>query len=85
MARKKRKRNHKPSTPRPICGWCGKPIAEGAESDNYYEIDEQWATLGGPTMGPVHKAHVREEDHPLYEQLPHMVFTGVPAELDHLW
>jgi hypothetical protein len=69
------------SRQRSICGWCGKPIAPGSESDNYYEVDEQWITSVGAVMGPVHKSHVREEDHPLYDQMPHIVFTGLPDEL----
>jgi hypothetical protein len=32
-------------------------------------------------MAHVHKAHVREEDHPLYDQMPHIVFAGLPDEL----
>jgi hypothetical protein len=83
--KKKRTQNNSAGqeSPRPrlICGWCGKSIRPGEESDNYYEVDEQWISQVGSAMGPVHKAHVREEDHPLYDQMPHIVFTGLPDEL----
>jgi hypothetical protein len=75
---RKKKRTHRPNL---ICGWCGESIQPGEESDNLYEVDEQWISQVGSAMGPVHKAHVREEDHPLYDQMPHIVFTGLPDEL----
>jgi hypothetical protein len=78
---RKKKRTSRPSRPRLICGWYGGPIRPEKESDNYYEVDEQWIALVRTPMGPVHKAHVREEDHPLYDQMPHIVFTGLPDEL----
>jgi hypothetical protein len=87
MTRKKRKRGE-PRPERgqhPLCGWCGKPIAYGAESDNFYEAGDEWIAKGVPHMGPVHKSHVPEEDHPLYEQMPHIVLTGLPSELEELW
>ena len=87
MARNKRKRSasQPERRPRPLCGWCGKPIASGAGSDNFYEADQEWIAKGVPPMGPVHKSHVPEEDHPLYEQMPHIVLTGLPSELEDLW
>lgn len=64
-----------------ICGWCGTPIRPGDESDNLYEPDDAYADHL-PAMAYVHKEHVRLEDHPLYDQMPHIVFTGLPDELE---
>jgi transcription elongation factor Elf1 len=80
MSTKKRKRKQKQATPRLICGWCGKRIDLGEESDNLYEPDDAYAEQV-PAMAHVHKYHVREEDHPLYDVMPDIVFNGVPESL----
>lgn len=64
-----------------MCGWCGKPILPGDESSHLYEPDVAYQHLL-PPMAHVHKAHVSEEDHPLYEYMPHIVFTGLPDILE---
>ena len=69
------------SRPRLICGWCGEPIRPGEKSDNLYEPDDAYKDQIKTAMAHVHKAHVPEEDHPMYEQMPHIVFTGLPDEL----
>jgi hypothetical protein len=82
---RKKKRTHRPGTgqesSRLICGWCGEPIRPGEASDNLYEPDEAYADRIPTAMAYVHKAHVPLEDHPLYEQMPHIVFTGLPDDL----
>ena len=87
MARKKRKRGqYRPKHgPRPLCGYCGKPIAYGERSNNLYERDAAYRDRIPTEMAYVHKSHVPEEDHPLYDQMPHIVLTGLPPYLEELW
>ena len=83
MSKNRRKKHlSQPSDPLPICGWCGKSIQSGEESDNLYEPDAAYSNHIPTAMARVHKAHVPEEDHPLYDQMPHIVFTGLPDALD---
>ncbi len=90
MSRKRKKNKARPTAqahqPRPqmICGWCGERIRPGAESDNLYEPDAAYEHLVSG-MAYVHKAHVREEDHPLYDQMPHIVFQGLPEPLEGVY
>jgi hypothetical protein len=82
---RKKKRTHQPNTgqpsPRLICGWCGEAIQSGEESDNLYEPDEAYAGHIPTAMAYVHTAHMPEEDHPFYEQMPYIGFTGLPGDL----
>ncbi len=41
-----------------------------------YEAEAKGVT----SMGHVHAEHVPLEEHPMYEQMPHIVFTGLPDE-----
>ncbi len=80
MSRKRKKHNKAVALEPEICRWCGEPIAPGEESGNLYEAGAEAEAKGVTSMGPVHAEHVPEEDHPMYEQMPHIVFTGLPDE-----
>lgn len=87
MNRKKKKlssKQNQSSHPYKLCGWCGKPIQSGDESDCVYEIDVAYEHLPFVT-GYVHKKHVLLEDHPLFDQMPDIVYTGLPAALEGVY
>ncbi len=81
--RRKRKKHNEAATPAPvpeICRWCGESITPGEESGNLYEPGAEAEAKGVTSMGHVHAEHVSLEEHPMYEQMPHIVFTGLPDE-----
>jgi hypothetical protein len=83
MSKARRARNRyrfPPKSAWPLCRYCGKPIRPGEESSYVYDPVQRPETQGITTHGPMHAYHVPLEDHPLFDQMPFIIYSGLPDE-----